>query len=248
MNTTQYFLLGITLSLGLSACDDVDFRSILIVQNPLKLVSATSSTNCDDQVDWWNCSKEPETLLLTPGSYSLSARLGETSKTTKLLLEIPNSKNTKQVITIESSRKLSSNDQTFSLSPEEINQEFALNGNIVTQYENGPHQNDVESCTYTTREYVCREKRIHATDNLIDKQIDKRNDHNHRPPHRPPPTETVCGYETVTHYGRQYVEFYVQYITKTLSLSFIKENSEAASSVGNWHDSNKIYTHIGICR
>lgn len=267
MNKTTLTLVGVGLSLGLSACDELKFNTILNVSSPFSIKSAESPKNCDDQFDWWNCSEEPEVLNLDSNQYNVVARLTNTSKTTKLILEVPQKKD-KKVITIESSKKLSEADQNFSLTAQEINQDFALNGSLSTDVQDGDLQNGMESCTYVVREYVCREVEVKEVQNEKDKisdseKRDGRNlreelrkdrengrnekDREHRPP-LPPRKKIVCGYENVTRWGQQYVEFFMRYTTKTLALSFVKDENIVAHSYGTWRGSDKIYTHKDICR
>ncbi|HPI39311.1 MAG TPA: hypothetical protein PLJ21_00805 [Pseudobdellovibrionaceae bacterium] len=266
MKKAMRTIFGLSLGLGLSACDEVEFKTALEVTDSLTLVSAASSVDCDTQVDWWNCSEEPDVLNLNPGQYKIKARLGETRTTTKLILEIPQAKGSDKVMTIESSRKLSNSDQSFSLTPEEIHQDFTLNGAISTQRQDGPMQTGYQSCTYYTREYVCREVRVQQSKielaketsgnrdekdhERIDRNKGDRNNggHNNGDHRHNPPTRTVCGYESVGHAGQEYVEYHMQYTTKTLALSFVKSEAVVARSYGTWQGQDRVYTHRGTCQ
>lgn len=256
MKINWKIIFGVSLCTGLSACEELKFTTALTVLHPITLKSTESPKNCDDQFDWWNCSEEPEVLNLEANEYHIMARLSNTQKTTQLILEIPQNKE-KKIITIESSKKLSEGDQTFSLTSEDIQQEFSLNGALNTKVEDGPNQSDIESCTYLTREYICRE--VTSTPKAMALQDPKDKDskkgypverghgdtHQHRP--LPPPPKVVCGYENVSHWGHQNVEFHMKYTTKTLALSFVKDNGIAAYSNGTWSGSDKIYTFKEAC-
>lgn len=210
-------LVGITsLALVLSACNE-DYKGTISVQEQLSFT------------------KKKKTVTLPAGNYS--AEIKATSKTNLQLEVVIDKKNKLEVdFKAEKGTKIIGADGSINL-PSSMNQQpYDIVGRQDINIVNGPELDRVESCSYTDREWVCR---------------------NEKTPKKCAPdgscvggeSREVCGMENVTKYGEQNVSYYDQDTTKTITLQLLAANSNsvAANFVGTHFKSEKIYTYKGVC-
>lgn len=215
------YLTLVALPIFLAACDEPVYYGEFHIQKPFVITEKYSRSECNDRYDWWNC--QDKALSLSQGAHKVKYALLKKGKDTVINFIFDNDKSKNIIIT---SPEINLNDE-FHIAAADINQNFDISGQIDTDITRSSETDGLESCTYTTHEFLCHWVDIHT-----EKKTTR---------------EYICEDVIVSHEGRMHVRYYYLTTLKKMTGIFLQQNDELARFQTNNSNTDKIYTYKGAC-
>ncbi len=224
-------VLGILIALMLLTFSCKPISGYLKVLDSFKVL-VEETEGCDNPLggagtDLCDEDEEPVTVIrektINPGEFKAYFSF-KSKKRAKLTVKIKKNTKIEIPLKIPAGAELPNYNGSFSLLSEQSGQPIDIHGDIVTTESTSGSFTGTDSCTYQDWEMVC-----HTVGN--------------------PPTP-VCSHQSVTKYGRQYVEYYYQYTNTHLELTVQAPGSNyvLADYDGTRNAEDKIVTYRGECR
>ncbi len=185
--------------------------------------------------------KKGKTVALNNGSYRAEFEYDEGDREIKLEIKdaIEGKKDVEMKIRVPAGTQVPRGNGPIDLIGSEIGQNFDLHGDLQTVQTQTERQRGYESCTYSDREYICRQVCRDVGGGGRGRDGRGRRE-----------CRRECGYEYVTRTGSQDVEFH--YVTTQVDVRAQLVDAKNGEAVGDLavsrSDSQKYYDYQGVCR
>lgn len=129
-------------------------------------------------------------------------------------------------------------DGEFKIAGSEIDQPYDLKGMINTDISYSPSREEIEACTWDTKETRCHIE-CHDVVTKDERGVERKENK----------CQKLCEDFTITHHGRREVQFHYTTTARDLNFHFLKMGSEqsVAHFIGHSTETERVIERAGIC-